>query len=112
MSIINILFRRNKYEKPAKITWKNIKKYIQGNFNKLLRKVFKIKSHREEQYVWRMEQIKEKSFKCFEDGVCRICGCDTEGLALSDPPCEGNCFPEIMNEIEWKQYKKINNIKI
>lgn len=111
MGIINILFRRNRFEKPAKITWENIKKFFQGNFYKLFRKVAPIVDHREEQYKWRLSLIQEKSPLCIEQGSCRICGCDVEGLALSDPPCEGNCFPEIMNEVQWSQYKKINKIK-
>lgn len=112
MGLINIIFRRNKFEKPAKITWENIKKFFQGNYFKVKRSISTIEDVREEQYKWRLSLIQKTSPLCIEQGNCRICGCNVDGLALSDPPCEGNCFPEIMNATQWHQYKKINNIKI
>lgn len=111
MGIIKFLFNRDKIENPAKINLKNIKKFIEGNFYKLILKIPFIKDHfvdkaRVEQYTWRRKCVQEKSPLCLEKGEC-FCGCDTEGLILANPGCEqkGECFPPLMDTLTWKKYK-------
>ena len=113
MSLFNILFNRNKFEKPAKITLKNIGRYLQGNIRLLKLKLglYPKDYHRREQWNWRIKQVRLQSPICLEQGSCRVCGCDTEGLILSDPPCEGNCFPKMMTARDWENFKLENNIK-
>ena len=106
MGIWNILFRRKKFERPAKITLTNIKKYMQGNYRRILIKFGLLESdYIKEQIEWRRKQVLKKSPNCIKTGEC-ICGCDTEGLLMSDPPCEGECFPKMMSEKEWKNFIK------
>lgn len=118
MGIIKFLLHRDEIENPAKINWKNIKKFIQGNWYKLILKIPYIKDYfidksRVEQYTWRRKCVQEKSPECLTKGEC-FCGCNTEGLILANPACEqkGECFPALMNCAEWKIYKLENNIRI
>lgn len=116
MSLINLIFNRKKIENPAKITLKNIRKYLQGNFYLVLLKIpflskRIVSNSRMEQYEWRRKCVQEKSPECLEKGEC-FCGCSTEGLLLADPACEqkNKCFPAIMSAAEWQRYKMKNNI--
>lgn len=117
MKIIDLIFKRDKFENPAKFNLKNIKKFLQGNFIKILIKVPFLKEHlieksKLEQYTWRRKQVLEKSPRCLALNEC-YCGCDTEGLILANEGCEqkGLCFPPIMNTLEWSEFKIKNNIK-
>lgn len=118
MGLITWVFNRNKIENPAKINIKTIKKFLQGTYYKLLLKIPLLKDKlvsraRQEQIVWRRNQVQVKSPECFKKGEC-FCGCDVEGLISADAACtEKNlCFPEMMNAAEWEIFKKENNIKL
>lgn len=116
MSLIDVLFNRKKLANPAKITLKNIKKFLQGNYYKLVMKVpyltaRLVKASRVEQMAWRRTQVAIKSPECFSTGTC-FCGCDVEGLIAADAACEQEmkCFPEMMTHEEWKEFKTKNRI--
>lgn len=116
--MMKILFNRKNIENPAKINLKNIKKFIQGNFYKIITKFPSIKEKflkqsRLEQYDWRRKCVQEKSPKCLSSGEC-FCGCNTEGLIMANPGCEqkNHCFPALMESVEWQIYKIENNIKL
>lgn len=118
MGMINVLFRRSKIKNPAKITLKTVKKFIQGNYYKLLMKFPILRDRfvsqsRVEQIEWRKQMVKLKSPECYAKGEC-FCGCDLEGLISSDDACneEGKCYPAIMDAITWSSYKIENNINI
>lgn len=114
MGIWNIFFRRKKFEKPAKITFTNIKKYLQGNYRQVMDDIgiMKPDSHIKEQALYRMKLIGEKSPECLKEGACKICGCDIPGLVLSDPSCEGGCYPTMMDKDTWTDFKINNKITI
>lgn len=114
---MNVIFNRKKLENPAKINWKNIKKFFQGNFYKMIVYIpflrdKLLKESRLEQYEWRRKCVQEKSPECLSKGEC-FCGCNTEGLIMADPACEQKnyCFPAMMDSVEWKIYKIENKIK-
>ncbi len=116
MGIYKLLTKRKEIENPAKFTIKNIKKFLQGNYYKLLLSIpyFRknlISESRMEQYEWRRKCVQEKSPECLSKGEC-FCGCDTEGLIMADPACEqkGECFPAIMDPLTWKEYKREHDI--
>lgn len=98
----------------SKITLKNIKSYIQGNWRAVLLEYYPegISKHIEEQYFWRIEQVKEKSPECLENKECKKCHCEIPELFLADKACENNppCYPEMMSESEWNQFKYYNSI--
>lgn len=107
---------------PAKITLKNIKKYIQGYIRSF---VFKfrhkkyiskfaedlkvLQPHQIEQYKWRLTVMNPK---CLEEGKCVVCGCETPYLQMSSEACDGNCYPEFKSKKEWDLFKKENKITI
>ncbi len=116
MGMINWLFNRKNIKNPAKLSWRNIKKFLQGNFYVIAYKIPFLRSRfidesREEQYQWRYQQVAENSFDCILKGEC-YCGCDLEGLIMSDAPCqeEPACYPAMMKKAEWEKYKKDNKI--
>lgn len=41
--------------------------------------------------------------KCYEDGSCKECGCMTTHLQMTNKPCEGGCYPKMLNSAEWNQ---------
>ncbi len=92
----------------AKINLHNIKSYIQGNWRAALLEYYPdgLSPHIEEQYYWRIKQVQEKSPECLEKGKCKICSCDTPELFMADKACEGNRYPEMMDEYEWEKFKE------
>jgi hypothetical protein len=104
---------------PAKITPKNIKKFITGWYRwflfKLSRKKFLkgfeefdfLPEHQQEQFKYRLSVIDSE---CAAAGACKICGCKIPQLQLADESCDGNCYPEMMSKIDWENYKKQNNV--
>jgi len=114
MGLWNILFRRKKFQKPAKITLTNIHKYLQGSYREFIEDVGLMKpdSHIREQGLYRITLIQEKSPECIKEGACKVCGCTLSGLVLSDPPCEGGCYPTMMDKAAWNDFKITNKIEI
>ena len=91
----------------AKINLKNIFAYLQGNIRYELyysKLSFLLPKHIREQYEWRIE-IMDK--KCFDDGVCKICGCETTALQMANKPCDKPCYPKMHNKRIWKSLKPI-----
>lgn len=106
--------------KPAKITFKNIKKFIQGHIRSMLLKLSNnkfvskfsedlkiLEPHQVEQYKWRLTIMNPQ---CLNTGHCVICGCETPYLQMADESCDGKCYPEMMSKEEWQNYKETKNI--
>ena len=79
--------------------------YLQGNlryriyyspFRFLLRK------HIVEQYEWRISVMDRK---CYRDGECKICGCETTALQFANRKCDKPCYPDMLNKKEWKDVR-------
>jgi hypothetical protein len=66
-------------------------------FQKLTRKFIR------EQISFRIKSIK---MECVMNGSCLECGCDIPQLAYCNRPCEGNCYPPMMNKKDWKFWKE------
>lgn len=109
---------------PAKVNFKNIRRYIQGwlrylkygfekwyNRNKKEddKQVSFLPDEYKEQYEWRLTVMNPT---CLSNGQCVICGCETPQLQMSGEACEGKCYPDMMPKEEWEAYKKANNIKL
>lgn len=101
---------------PAKITWHNIKRFIQGYWRYFLFKFSKdgqdlnlLAKYKQEQFKWRLRVMNPE---CLENKKCVICGCETPYLQMSDEACEGKCYPDFMSKEGWDQYKKENQIII
>ena len=95
----------------ATITPENVWAYLQG---KTRQKLFHSK-----RFNWLLplhifEQINYRIFvmdkECYELGSCKLCGCETPALQMADKSCDGKCYPEMMNKIDWDTHKYFNKI--
>lgn len=79
--------------------------YLIGNFRYKLyySKHFKsfIRSHIFEQIEHRVSWMDKE---CLDAGECRLCGCSTTQLQMSNKSCENPCYPEMMNRKTWKRF--------
>lgn len=84
------------------LTFKNIFYYIQGNIRYKLyySDLFKwlIRKHIKEQIEYR---IKVMNRECYYNGSCIKCGCQTTHLQMCNKACEGSCYPEMFDKVEW-----------
>lgn len=92
-------------ENPAKITLIRVYLFLKAMFRKAFKS--KLPKHYAEQIQWRKTKINPE---CKNQGFCKFCGCDTDGIIYLDEACEGKCYPDMMGKDEWKQFKKTNNI--
>jgi hypothetical protein len=93
-----------------KITAKNIINFIEGNLKMLGNKINLLSTSQKEQVIWRSEICKDD---CMIQGKCKYCGCSVPGKLYVVKSCNnGERFPDMMNQNEWEEYKKVNNILI
>jgi len=93
-----------------KITTNKVLQFIEGNIKMLGDKFNLLKIHEKEQVLWRLELC---SSDCVIEGKCKYCGCSVPGKLYVRKSCNNNeRFPDMMNELEWQEWKKINNISI
>lgn len=110
--------------KLSKITFKNIKGFIQGWYRYIRYKVvyksqysnalgfskdLETADYITEQALWRLNQVVLKSPQCLGKNGCVKCGCTFPEKAFEDRGCEGNCYPDMKNLKEWSQYKNSFN---
>lgn len=91
----------------AEVNLKNIKAYIQGKVRYALYYSwfsFLIPKHIREQIDWRVE-IMDK--ECFDNGSCKICGCETIALQMANKQCPKPCYPEMASRSAWKALKPL-----
>lgn len=112
-------------ERPAKITWANIKAVIQAWIRKKRRGIggFDLPTHMYEQIIWRRTQVMSNSPMCWHSGNCKVCGCEILGKTMEDRACSitehpdllakrSPCYPEMMDEKTWEVFKKEKHIKL
>lgn len=49
---------------------------------------------------------------CYENGSCQECGCTIPNLLMCDSPCEGNCYVQMKDYLDWYFLKKEHYPKI
>jgi hypothetical protein len=92
------------------INLKNILQFIQGNANMLGDKFNLLPKYKKEQVTWRLDFCRND---CVKEGKCKFCGCSVPGKLYVDQSCNGGKrFPDMMNENDWNEYKKLKNIVI
>lgn len=85
--------------------------YIVGNYRYWL--YYKVATKGNKPMLMRQhifEQINKRCFewmdiKCFKDGQCKICGCSTTALQMSNKACDKPCYPEMMYKGAWELFK-------
>ena len=81
--------------------------YLVGNYRHFLyyrpflKKRF-MRQHIAEQIFYR---IKSMDKKCFYEASCKECGCKCTELQMCNSPCEGGCYPEMLDKFGWKVFK-------
>lgn len=103
--------QKKKPSNPAKINLSTIKSFFQGYARKFTEGFGLLAEYKKEQVVWRTEKSKE----CMENGVCLFCGCDMPAKLYCDDECldpDRKCYPEMMDEKTWEEFKKTNNIVV
>lgn len=43
--------------------------------------------------------------ECYENGSCKLCGCETTALQMADKSCKKPCYPEILSKKRWTWFK-------
>ena len=112
MKLIYWIKNRKSFPQPKKINLSNILNYAEAEFRHWQNSSTLLNSpkHIDEQSIWRLAQIKEKSPECIEKGFCRLCGCDVIDKSFEMDGCAGKCYPERKNEKQWNEFKKQNKI--
>lgn len=91
--------------------WLFSRKAISSLFkdNDSIKELFDAPIYIKEQFIWRLSEMEksEQGRKCLKEGVC-LCGCDVPDLQLADDACDGECYPAMMNEIQWETHKSLN----
>lgn len=49
--------------------------------------------------------------ECYNSGSCKICGCATTALQMSDKACEKPCYPAMLNKYLWNNWIKKKKIQ-
>lgn len=88
----------------AKLNLKNIKGFLQAHYRQVLDEMGFLDKHVYEQAEWRLRRVKEKSPECYNSDKCVHCGCQVSSKVFEDRPCEGGCYPEMMDEYEWSYF--------
>lgn len=92
--------------KMMKINFTNIMAYIQGNIRYKLyysRFKFLIRIHIREQIDFRIRFMDKE---CYENGMCKLCGCSTTALQMANKQCDKPCYPPIVNANDWLFFKR------
>lgn len=61
-----------------------------------------MRKHIREQIDFRISVMNPK---CYEQGSCVICGCDTTALQMANKPCEGMEYPPLMTKERWHNFR-------
>lgn len=95
------------------ITLTNVRAYITGMlrykcyYSRVLRPL--IREHILEQIDFR---IKYMDRICYDQGSCKMCGCQTTGLQMANKACDKPCYPEMMKKRKWNAFKTGNLITL
>lgn len=84
---------------------KDIFYYIQGNIrHKLYYSDYRkwLRPHIIEQFEFRIFWM---DTQCYNNGECKICGCETTKLQMANKSCDKPCYPPFMNLEDWKTFK-------
>jgi hypothetical protein len=112
MKLIAWLRDRKKFKNPKKINLSNILNYAEAEvrFWKSTSKFLDNPKHIDEQSIWRLSEVKDKSPDCIQQLRCIGCGCQIMEKVFESKACEEGCYPEMMSKDIWEKYKENNKI--
>lgn len=97
----------------GKVTWIDVWNYWLGMYRyylylracnisvAMLKRPTLIRKHIWDQILWR---IKIMDQECYNNGACKICGCDTPALQMATKSCEGNYYPPMLSKRKWYSF--------
>ena len=80
--------------------------YLLGNYRYFLYYSYRqnlIRPHILEQIEFR---IKNMDQVCYNNGECKLCGCKTTALQMSNKACDKPCYPTMMSKKGWEAFKQ------
>lgn len=86
--------------------------YVQGNLRYKLfysNFAFLIPTHIYEQICVRINSMDKK---CYDDGQCKLCGCNTTALQMANKACDKPCYPPMLNQSIWNKMKESRNRRV
>jgi len=84
----------------------NIYYYLQGNLRyKLFYSIFAFMIPR---HIYEQIEVRIRSMDkdCYNNGVCKLCGCTTTALQMANKACEKPCYPPMLSKENWKTLKQ------
>jgi hypothetical protein len=42
--------------------------------------------------------------ECYNNGQCKLCGCETTALQMANKGCDKPCYPAMLDESDWKVF--------
>lgn len=92
------------------INTKNIKAFFQGKLRyKIYYSIFAflLLPHIREQIYCRIDSMDKQ---CYEEGQCKMCGCQTTALQMANKECDKPCYPRMLSRKDWNYLKRHNFI--
>lgn len=89
------------------MTLPNIYHYILGHYRYKLyySRFFKwlIRRHIREQIGYRLRSMDKQ---CYQQGTCKLCGCQTTQLQMANKACDKPCYPIMLDSFDWHLVKQ------
>lgn len=96
-------------DKPSKYNLKNIWSFFQGNFRYQIyysKFAFLLPKYIREQIQVRINSMDRQ---CYQEGQCKMCGCQTTALQMANKACDKPCYPSMMSKKNWKLIQKFSH---
>lgn len=88
--------------KLEEITIKNIRSFIEGHARSYLDKICLLPHYTKEQVFYRIYTCRNT---CIPYSKCEKCTCPAIGKSYATQSCNLEKFPNLMQEVEWEEYK-------
>ena len=95
-----------------KMNLKNIRAYLEGKLRYKLyysNFVFLIPKHIREQIEVRINSMDPQ---CYNEGQCKMCGCQTTALQMANKACDKPCYPKMLSISKWHLFKRTKGLTI
>jgi len=93
-----------------KVNLKDVKSFIEGNWNYYKSKIKAAPNYITEQVEYRLFMCKDD---CLVTNKCKECSCPPKKKGWVVKSCNnGERFPDLMNKDNWESFKQRNNIEI
>jgi len=60
-----------------------------------------LREHIKEQIEYRIIWMDKQ---CYDQGSCKICGCETTALQMANKACDKPCYPPMLSKKEWDNF--------